>query len=288
VPFERRRRCVTSCFLGLVGGTILLLAGCAGGGARHWLISEAAPAGFAPIMHPDASGRPLVLLRRGQAEQAVRVYLEGDGAAWPSRFRPPVDPTPDAATVMTMAAADPASAVAYVARPCQFLAEAQLAKCDPALWTRERFSERVVTMMDAALTQVRATLGAQRLHLVGYSGGGVIATLLAARRPDVGTLTTVAAPLRTGAWVQHHGISPLSGQDPDTISHLPMPAWHLVGADDRIVPPFIVEPFARRTGGQLVIVPDYGHQCCWARDWAELARNGMLQKNQHLLPHSER
>jgi pimeloyl-ACP methyl ester carboxylesterase len=53
--------------------------------------------------------------------------------------------------------------------------------------------------------------GSTRLTLVGYSGGGTIAVLLAARRSDVAEVITVAANLDVGYWTQRDGLSPLTG-----------------------------------------------------------------------------
>jgi esterase/lipase len=53
--------------------------------------------------------------------------------------------------------------------------------------------------MDAAVTALKRASGASRLRLVGYSGGGVMAMLLAARRDDVAQVVTIAAPLRLAA-----------------------------------------------------------------------------------------
>lgn len=261
----------------LSGTAFLFVAACADTGARRWLADQAGPAGFTGIQAADASGTPLLLLRTGSPGGVLNVYIEGDGAGWPSRGRPPPDPSPDTATVLAMAAADPGATVAYIGRPCQFLDATGLSACDPRLWTRDRFSDHAVALIDAAVSRARALTQAATVRLVGYSGGGVIATLLAARRRDVTALVTVAAPVQVGAWVRHHGLSALNGQDPDTLERLQVSATHLAGSDDKIVSPALIEAFARRTDARFVVIPGYDHQCCWGRDWGKLIRNGTLQ-----------
>ena len=201
------------------------------------------------------------------------VYVEGDGAAWPTPYHPPRDPTPRKPIALTLAAADPAPAVVYLGRPCQYLGTEALRHCDSAYWIERRFAPEVVAGYDLVLTLLKASFQANRLRLVGYSGGGVIAVLLAARREDVDVLVTVAAPLALSEWVAWHNASPLAGSlDPAELSEnvrLP-PSVHFVGGNDRTVPVPMVERFVRLKGGHMETVPDFDHDCCWARDWASL------------------
>ena len=63
--------------------------------------------------------------------------------------------------------------------------------------------------VNRAIDALKAASGALGIALAGYSGGGAMAALIAARRPDTVCLVTVAAPLDTGAWTQAIGVSPL-------------------------------------------------------------------------------
>jgi dienelactone hydrolase len=221
------------------------------------------------------------LLRQATPAPALTVYIEGDGAPWPTVFHPPRDPTPLQPLALLLAASDPAPAVAYLARPCQYRADGSAAACDPAYWTDRRFAPEVLAATDLALTRLKQVAGARRLRLVGFSGGGVIAALLASRRDDVDALVTVAAPLALGAWVNLHRMSPLAAADPLTDSpdrRLP-PAVHFVGADDELVPAGIVRRFASVRGGRLEVVPGFDHDGCWARDWPQLLRRVPAMEN---------
>lgn len=242
------------------------------GGSRQAVLDWSQPRGFAEL--PAAPGRfQLLTLVRGGGSELVSIYIEGDGAAWPTPYSPPGDPTPARPVALALAAADPGIAVAYLGRPCQYLDAAALRGCDRAYWTRKRFAEEVIAAYDEAIDRIKRGSGARRIVLFGYSGGGVIAALLAARRDDVGRLVTVAAPLATAEWTSWHGVSPLTGSlDPtDLGENVRLPrAVHFVGADDRIVPAPVVEHFIRRRGGRIEVIPGFDHECCWSRDWGAL------------------
>jgi len=254
------------------------LAGCATaerfGGSRQAVIEWSQPRGFAEA--PAAPGRfQLLTLVRGGGSGSISIYIEGDGAAWPTPYHPPRDPTPAKPLALALAAADPAATVVYLGRPCQYLDAQALPACDSAYWTERRFAPEVVAAYDEVLDRVKRRSGAGRLRLYGYSGGGVIATLLAARRNDVDALVTVAAPLSLAAWVAVHEATPLRGSlDPGELGENARfrHGVHFVGSEDRTVPPSVVERFVRRMGGRMERLPGYDHDCCWLRDWPALLK----------------
>lgn len=244
------------------------------GGSRQAVLEWSRPRGFTEL--PAAPGRfqLLTLVRGGGA--LVSIYIEGDGAAWPTPWQPPGDPTPARPVALALAAADPGAAVAYLGRPCQYPEANAPQACDHAYWTGKRFAPEVVAAFDEAVDRIKRAAGARRIALVGYSGGGVIAALLAGRRDDVERLVTVAAPLAIAAWTAWHKVSPLTGSlDPaDMGENVRLPrAVHFVGADDRIVPVPVVERFVGRfvgRRGRIEVIPGFDHECCWSRDWGAL------------------
>jgi pimeloyl-ACP methyl ester carboxylesterase len=115
--------------------------------------------------------------------------------------------------------------------------------------------------------------------LVGYSGGGAVAALVAARRDDVARLITVAANLDHAAWTTHHRLAPLRGSlnPADLAQRLEvLPQVHLAGAKDRVVPPAIAESYLGRmddrSRARLVVVEGADHDCCWVAAWPDLLR----------------
>lgn len=212
--------------------------------------------------------------RKRSAE--LTIYLEGDGLAWLNNHQPSPDPTPVDPLALRLALAQPSGNTAYLGRPCQYLGVSQ-PPCQQLYWTGARFAEDVVHSLDQAVGQLKTRAGAQRLVLVGYSGGGALALLLAARREDVTRVVTVAGNLDHAAWTQHQRVSPLLGSlNPASLrSRLAdVEQLHLVGEQDRVMPPRLAEAFVAGypTGhrAQLRVLPGYDHHCCWAQDWAQV------------------
>ena len=216
----------------------------------------------------------LLLTRQSGPAEILTVYIEGDGAPWPTPFHPPRDPTPRNPVALFLAAADASPLVAYLGRPCQYLDAAALVGCDSAYWTDRRFAPEVVSAYDDALTRLKALAGARRVRLIGYSGGGVIASLVAMQRDDLERLVTVAAPLAVGDWVAWHGLSPLTGSLDPRQARVAIGASsrnvHLAGAQDEIVPVAVIEGYVRARGGRLEVVAGFDHDCCWARSWKQI------------------
>ncbi len=187
------------------------------------------------------------------------------------------DPTPIDFFTLQLAANDPSSSVVYLARPCQFLSKDDLAGCDRKYWTSHRYSSEVIQSYNSVIDQIKQKGIYKRLRLIGYSGGGTIAALIAAQREDVASFVTIAANLDLDAWTDHHGLSPMhnSLNPQDYRQRLEtIPQLHLVGAEDEIVPPLVVRSYLakmRRTKDiQLKIVPGFDHRCCWLEQWPAL------------------
>lgn len=211
----------------------------------------------------------------------LTVYLEGDGLAFLGPRTVSPDPTPTDPLALRLALAHPGGA-AWLARPCQF---GTAAACTPLDWTTHRYSPAMVAAVDDAVGRLKAGAGAPRLILAGYSGGGALAVLIAARRDDVAALVTVAANLDVTAWTTSEGLTPLSGSL-DPADHAGavagLPQVHFVGGRDDVVPARVTRAFAARlgAGGPASVIerPDFTHECCWVEDWPRLARDGVLTR----------
>ena len=113
--------------------------------------------------------------------------------------------------------------------------------------------------------------------LVGYSGGGTLAALLATRRQDVSRLVTVAGLLDHAAWTQALRISPLTGSlnPADEWAQLrQIPQVHYVGGKDRQTGKLALRPALEHPSPQVRVIelPDFDHNCCWAEAWSRLVR----------------
>ncbi len=211
-------------------------------------------------------------------DQPLTVYIEGDGFAWRTRSQPSLNPTPIKAQGLALAAKDPAANVVYLARPCQFTPMSANPGCDVRYWTGKRFAEEVVVAMNQAVEQYAARAPGQSLHLVGYSGGGNIAALLAARRQDVVSLRTVAGNLDVAEVNRLHRVTPMPASL-NAIDIAPqlsgLPQVHYVGSEDKVVPQSVAQGFVRAVGGrctQVRLVSGMGHNSDWAQRWPELLR----------------
>ncbi len=213
----------------------------------------------------------------GPRQPILRVYIEGDGFGYVSPTQLSSNPTPYNPVGLELAAADPSPAVLYLGRPCQYVTPPEARSCEPRYWSTHRFAPEVIDATNQAIAQALAWTGTDRVVLIGYSGGGAVAALVAARRSDVVAWVTVAAPLDHDAWTRRHAVAPLNGSlnpidDAQRLAGLPQ--MHFVGAKDEVVPPEIPRRFLEREGAgaenRLVVVPGFDHVCCWVARWPEL------------------
>jgi pimeloyl-ACP methyl ester carboxylesterase len=114
--------------------------------------------------------------------------------------------------------------------------------------------------------------------LIGYSGGGAIAVLVAARRSDVVALRTIAGNLDHVAFTRYHKVTPMSASlnAADVIDQVRrIPQVHYAGAEDTVVPPSLIENFVARVGesARVVVVRNATHAKGWKEFWGtEIAK----------------
>ncbi|HKK15573.1 MAG TPA: alpha/beta hydrolase [Gammaproteobacteria bacterium] len=212
----------------------------------------------------------------GNPEKLV-VYIEGDGFAWKRKGVLSSDPTPKNPVALGLAARDPRASILYIARPCQFPDAQNLENCPPRYWSSHRYAEEVIASINEVIDHFVKLTVSSSIELIGYSGGGSIAALLAARRSDVNSLVTVVANLDHEAWTRIHAVSPLRGSlnatdIAESIQHIPQ--YHFVGTKDRIVPLSVTESFLDRITNPSHVaierIPGFDHECCWVDSWPAL------------------
>ena len=239
----------------------------------QWGVLSAGPFDVAVARSPVTDGAVLT------------VYLEGDGFAFVHPHQPSIDPTPTDPVALRLALAHPAhEAVAWLGRPCQYTMPDHGRNCDVRYWTNRRYAPEVIGSLAVALDKLKEQTKASRLVLVGYSGGGALAVLLAAQRADVDAVITVVADLDLGYWTARDGLSPLTGSvDPASVAPLlgHLPQYHLTGGKDKTVGTDVAESFVRHlpVGTPVVIheVPNFTHGCCWQQDWKSLMQDARRQ-----------
>lgn len=248
----------------------LFLAGCTSNATR--IETLAGTLGMSRSVLEAGGFRSLLYMRgaAGPQDAPLAVFIEGDGVPWRGGMEPSLDPTTGDPIALKLLGQTPQSA-AYVSRPCY--QEMTGPRCTPDRWTMQRYSDEIVSSMTQAVRTAAARANVRSVLLVGYSGGGVLAVLIAERLDNVAGVITVGANLDTDAWTQHHGYLPLTGSlNPasSTAGH-PWPETHLYGARDTVVPPATAAAYFKRfPHAQQQIMDDYDHLCCWVEQWPAL------------------
>ena len=204
----------------------------------------------------------------------LHVYLEHDGLAWIDAENVSADPTPRHTLMLATMAQDPSPSL-YLGRPCYFGRHNDTG-CGPKLWTHERYSETVVSAMANALRVFLSRYDDSGIVLLGYSGGGTLAMLLAERFPKTQAVITIAGNLDIGAWAKHHDYSPLTGSlNPAERRPLStsIKQSHYVGGRDTNVPPELIESNQSLPIGSVVKIPEFDHVCCWQSWWPNVLRD---------------
>jgi pimeloyl-ACP methyl ester carboxylesterase len=209
--------------------------------------------------------------------QDLSIYLEGDGLAWISRKEPSRDPTPDNPIGLRLAAIDSAPNVIWIARPCQYTSPVENPSCTKYYWTTGRLAPEIVDAVDQAITAAKIAAKSSKIHLIGYSGGGGLALLIAARRSDVASIRTVAGNIDHEAFISFHRVTPMSqSMDPGSAAKNinTIPQWHFFGNEDKVVPKLIGEAYAQKAGfsrcTQIRVLPGVSHNRGWETSWPRL------------------
>lgn len=214
--------------------------------------------------------------RFNKLSDKISIYIEGDGRAWEAKHRLSDDPTPSNPVALKLAALDPADNVVYIARPGQY-SPTDIPECNSKYWSGYRFAPEVIDSFNSAIDILKEKSGVKFVKLIGYSGGGAIAVLVAARRSDVNALVTVAGNLNPKAFCAYHHVTQLDGSlDPmdvaKAVTHIPQ--RHFVGSRDKIVPFAIVESFVKIEKGEnyecITVVEGASHNDDWGKRWKEL------------------
>lgn len=267
---RRRARWLVCC---IVAGW--LASACGGSRVRADAIAAAAQFDRATVQGTQFA-HLIYSAAAGDSSAPLWVYIEGDGVPWIDQTIPSRDPTPRALVALAMMTRGPGPAV-YLGRPCYF-GTAERSPCEPVWWTHRRFGPEVVSSMVSALDRIvdQKSWNHRPINLVGFSGGGTLATLMAARTKNVCALITVASPLDIDEWAASHDYSPLAGSGNPAV----LPALrggirqlHLRGGRDKLVSQDNGIEFRRRNpAARFRVVANVDHGYAWVDVWDELLR----------------
>lgn len=187
--------------------------------------------------------------------QILNIFIEGDG---------------EPGVALKLAQETGGDSV-YIGRPCQYLKATRFNSCSRELWTSHRYSQAVVDSMDLAITEIKNRYQANQVRLIGYSGGGAIASIIASKRGDVALLVTVAGNLDHEWWAEFNDAAPLTGSlNPIDYSAAlqNVPQVHLTGDHDSVVPGSVLmsylAKFKTRDKVKSYLVGGADHTCCWS------------------------
>lgn len=198
-------------------------------------------------------------------------YIEGDGEAFKNRYTISDDPTPRSTMLLQLASMDRRPNVVYVARPCQYTPMELNNSCNHTYWSDKRMSEDSIHSLNEVITKLSS---GQLVDLIGFSGGGGVAVLVAARNKQVRSIITVAANLDHVNFNKYHRVRPMIGSlNPIDYAKKvrSIPQIHLSGGQDKVVPAFIADDFVKAAANPYCvkreIISNATHLKNWDKDW---------------------
>lgn len=203
--------------------------------------------------------------------KALHIYIEGDGRPWIGN-RIMIDPGPSNLMALFLMQEDTSPSI-YLGRPCYFQSKIGLPeKCNAALWTRARYSQQIVDLMVSALNSQKNLDQYAEWVLIGHSGGGTLAYLMAHELPKVKTVVAISSNLDVDAWIKHHQYSPLDWSlDPSQLEpEQSLQVFYLTGGKDTNVPYELNKNFLEKINAKIIFRPDYNHTCCWKKEWPDI------------------
>jgi hypothetical protein len=213
---------------------------------------------------------PLLIVQNGTFidGKPIHIYLDGDGTPALPGGRIALDPSSRSRIILDLIKADETPS-ALVGRPCYYGTGGD---CDARQWTSARYSSEVVDRMSARISAILQPFPDSPVVLVGYSGGGALAMLIAPKIRHVVGLVTAAANLDTKAWTTYHGHAPLTASlNPADMAPLSgtIKQFHFFGELDGNVPAALMRPeVERQLNARMEIVAGFDHDCCWRKIWA--------------------
>jgi pimeloyl-ACP methyl ester carboxylesterase len=233
------------------------------------------------LMLEGAGFQHAAYARVSEGDALLTLFIEGDGVPWIDINVIARDPTHGWPAMLELAARTPGS-VLYLGRPCYFAARSDPA-CEERWWTSARYAPEVVASLASAAGRFREAHHLSRILLVGHSGGGTLAVLLASRLPAVIGVISIAGNLDPEEWTRQHGYSPLTeslnpAREPPLDPALPQ--WYLVGDLDKVVPTTMAARYLIRVPPERIWrYPLLDHSCCWQRVWPDVRKRVLDELN---------
>lgn len=202
------------------------------------------------------------------------IYIEGDGVPWIRQNIVATDPTPLKPLMLSLMTQDSRPAI-YLGRPC-YNGMNKDPSCNPWLWTYGRYSRQVVESMRTVLNTLVRENAIDSMTLIGHSGGGTLAMLLAEKVPQVRKVVTLGGNLDIEAWTSKHGFTTLQDSlNPARRAPLPrqIKQLHFVGADDKNVPQEMLKAAVKQQrNADIFVLDEITHKRGWNSYWTEILK----------------
>jgi len=226
------------------------------------------------LVETDQFQHQIYLSKYINKSAVLHVYIDGDGTPWERNRWIADDPTARNPLILRLMKQDTESSI-LLGRPCYY-GLSYTSMCDNKFWTSHRYSKQVVDSMVQALNNWLDQYDYKEIVIIGYSGGGAIALLMADKIKQLSTVVTVSANLDVTQWSEFHGYSPLKQSlNPADQAELnaTIKQVHFAGKEDEIVPAFIIKEYAeKQSNAKYYEFPGKDHACCWDEDWGEQLR----------------
>jgi hypothetical protein len=197
-------------------------------------------------------------------------YIEKDGYI-ATQYGISDNPTPIKQMLFSLASLDDDRNVVYIARPCQYIDLKLDNHCSSSIyWTSKRLAPEVIE----ATNDVINTYTNKPFSVIGHSGGGSIAVLIATVNKNVKDIITVAANLDIVSFNAFHKVEGSMNGSLNPTDYAQglknIPQLHLAGGNDETVPPFVVEEYVKASNSpcvKLKIIPKAEHNSGWFEVW---------------------
>lgn len=260
----------------------MTLVGCVGGNVQSLIDDGEAiskKAGFSKRVFPTSQFSLVGYEKLNKLSNNLRIYIEGDGRPWLTRYQVSSNPTPKTPLSLLLAAEDKTGdSILYIGRPCQWLLTGSDKNCQSKYWTTHRYSAEVIQSYSELFDQYLNNHSyIKNVEVVGFSGGATVALLLAAQRDDIRSVRTVAGNLDINKFVEIHNVSPLLGSM-NPVSYSPtlqnVPQLHFVGGKDNLVPLDIFLSYQSKLNSKhcagFEVVESASHSKGWVERWSSL------------------
>ncbi len=202
-------------------------------------------------------------------KSVLYVFIEGDGLPWLTRNQISTNPDPVYPLALDLMSHNPYPGI-YLSRPCYWLRNDS---CNYELWTNKRYSEQVVKSMIYTLAEISREF--ESITLVGYSGGGTLAVLMANAFEKVTRLVTLAGNLDHTKWTQQHDYTSLKGSLNPSEYKLAssVKQFHFAAENDKNILAEWIRDFSdKQVNSQFILLKNTDHSCCWLENWGNIIK----------------